>query len=187
MQQPKLLHMKKIILKSMAIMLFTFCQHAGFSQLPINKDGKVEYTDVVNVDSVTATKLLEASRIFITKEFVSGKDVTQFTDEQAKSVMGKGWFPATAIKALGMTWGGDVWFTLLVQCKDYKYRYSFTDFKFRYHASMYQTYYANMEDDHCQGLNKKQWARVKDQVDQIVTSMITDLKKQTANAGNNDF
>jgi hypothetical protein len=150
--------------------------------LPKNAEGKVEYVDVIKLDTTHAAALFSNAKIFITNAFKSGKDVTQMEDQEAKTVIGKGNMPVD-IKALGMAWPGRVDFKITIQCKDGRYKYSFSDFVFNYQAGTKgKAFQYGMEEDDHKGLNKKQWDNVKQQVDDTITAAVVDLKKQMASS-----
>ena len=73
-----------------AFLLIPFVSHYQSDSIPINADGKYEYSEVVNVDSASAQKLYSNAKIFIVTAFKSGKAVTQLNDDAAKTVAGNG-------------------------------------------------------------------------------------------------
>jgi hypothetical protein len=102
-----------------------FCQ----TDIPKNADGNYEYTGVVNVDSASADKLYSNAKLFIVDAFKSGKDVTQMNDDVAKTVAGKGDFK---IYYKGLSGGIDayVYFKIIIQCKDGRYKYTINHFEY---------------------------------------------------------
>ncbi len=143
---------------------------------------QLQYSEVVNADSVTADALYSNSKIFITDAFKSGKDVTQLSDDASKTIIGKGWMQVEVTRNLGIVFPGKVWFKISIASKDSRYKYSFTDFVLTYDAGRGRP---DIEHDlnpadPPRELSKKQWANVKRQVDEKVKAMIVDLKSKMA-------
>lgn len=153
---------------------------SGIAQLPLNSEGKVEYTEIISVDSANADKLYSNSKLFITYAFKSGKDVTQLTDDVTKTVIGKGTMQVTVVKMLGSTWPGWVYFTINISSKDNRYKYSISDFVLHYQGnSTMRKIEASLADiEHPKTVTQTQWENVKAEVDKTVRLLIEDLKKQ---------
>jgi len=114
------------------ILLLIFFPLAAFPQkdsLPKNGDGLYEYTEVVNVDSISADKLYSNARLFVVKAFKSGKEVIQLNDDVSKTFAGSGTIPIV-FRGLGGMGGSDfVKFKFFIQAKDSRYKYSITNFE----------------------------------------------------------
>lgn len=172
--------MRNILLMSITCMT-SIVSEGQTVALPMNANNKVEYADVIAVDSVNAEKIFSNAKMFVTNAFKSGKDVTQLVDESAKTIVGKGTMSVVVSKGMGMTWSGYVHFTLSLFCKDNKYKYSFTDFVLHYQPGTRAPMQTNpLEDNNPQKITDKQWMNVKEQTNDVVNKMIADLKKQMA-------
>jgi len=126
-------NMKKFIL------LFTCCLIATIGLTQDNaldffphKDGKINYSEVVNVDSVKKEELYNRAKHWLVETFKSAKDVIQIDDKENGEIVGKGYFKSW----WDMGWIGgknvSVWETLKIQVKDYRYKYEITDFIGKY-------------------------------------------------------
>lgn len=87
------------------------------------------YTGVVQADSMSAKSLQSRAKLFVAEAFKSAKDVTQMDDPDGGIIMVKGTM-APVIKAplLGHIEYGYVSFTIKIQVKDGRYKYTFSDF-----------------------------------------------------------
>jgi len=127
-------------MKKLIICLFTasaFLSAAAQSDsIPRNAEGKYEYSEVVNVDSASAAKLYSNAKLFIVTAFKSGKAVTQLNDDAAKTVAGNG---NVQIVLKGLASSGvtkRVSFSILIQCKDGRYKYTINDFQISFKSDM---------------------------------------------------
>ena len=57
-----------------------------------NKDGKINYSEVVNVDSVKKEELYNRAKHWLVETFNSAKDVIQIDDKENGEIVGKGYF-----------------------------------------------------------------------------------------------
>jgi len=170
------------------IVSFLFYQNVSGQDLPKNIDGKIEFADIVSIDSSSAKDLLYRSKMFITKAFNSGKDATQVIDENANSIIAKGWMQVRIPPGFWPAFYIQVWFTVNLQCKDSRYKYSFTDFKSVYQSGkITTTYTSNLEQEKVPEFTKKQWEKVKDQTGIEIRSLIEILKKQMADKSNSNW
>jgi hypothetical protein len=148
------------------------------TQLPMNADGRVEYTEVVQEDSLNAKALYSNAKLFIANGFKSAKDVTQLTDDNSNTLVAKGNIQ-TPIKSMGIYFDAHTNFKLTIQAKDNRYKYSITDFLFSYQpGTLTRTYEYGLEDNDHRGLSKKQWEQVKSYINERVLLMIAALEKQ---------
>lgn len=101
-----------------------------YAQNNINTDTLTfDYSGVVQVDTSSAKILQSRAKLFIAENFKSAKSVIQLDDQEAGVIVAKGNFVPT-IKAplLGHIGYGYVSFSLKLQFKDGKYKYTITDF-----------------------------------------------------------
>jgi len=165
--------------------LFTFSQD---KQLPVNGEGKISYTDVVQVDSTEASALFGKARLFITKAYINGKMVTDLTDIENKTVVTRGWVPVT-LRFWGIAFPYKLWSLMIVQCKDNRYKYSFEQFEMEYdngHAATSQTAPITTSDKP-RGWNSKTWQAFLEDIDMRMRALILALKKQMSNKAESDF
>jgi hypothetical protein len=127
--------MKKSLLL-LALLLVSFKVFSQESILPIDSTtGKITYSEVIKVDSVLATELFVRANIWFVNNFNSAKNVIQLSDKEAGVVIGKGNFPVTCNNpnrsAFNVFIQGTVDFTLEIQTRDGRYKYSITDISFK--------------------------------------------------------
>jgi len=164
--------MKALIL--LLIPIFSFCQS------PVNSNGKIEYTEVVSVDSAKAADLFSRSKLYITNAFKSGKDVTQLVDDETKTIVGKGVLKIYINAGLGIMWDVYVHFKTTIQCRDGRYKYSLTEFE----AELIGGSTDALEEEKPKSYTKKMWASLKEQTNSTINEMIIDLKKQMSSTKN---
>jgi hypothetical protein len=172
------------------LIVIMFLPILSFAQdLPKNSEGKIEYTAVVQIDTAKAATLFSNAKLFIADAFKSAKDVTQLDDANAKTVMAKGLMPVS-VKSLGSNWDyGYVRFQLTIQCKDGRYKYSFTDFVHEDKPGQRHADGGPLENEKpgcgTMQLSKKYWENIKKETDETTKAMIEDLKKHMASPNNN--
>jgi hypothetical protein len=118
------------------LFLFFFSPLIGLSQtynyeelyLPLN-DGKIRYTDVVQAPGKTKAELFQNSKVWFANTFRSAKDVINFEDEGAGIVSGSG-NTSIYIKSLGQTVERTVYFSIKIEVKDERYRYTIDQIEF---------------------------------------------------------
>lgn len=152
--------------------------------LPVNPDTKrYEYTGVENVDSINATDLYSRAKLVITKVFVSGKDVTQLTDDNSKTIIGKGLIPVALPNSAYEFKHGYVQFTFTIQCKDNRYKYSLGDFVLEYEAQAKKQRDMPFEREDPKAVTSKQWEKLKLQFFIQITALIETMKKEMSQKG----
>lgn len=105
--------------------LFTFVIVASDTpKLPTNLKGQIQFQEVVQVPDTPAPELYSRAQLWMAKTFVSGKDVTQLNDKENGTVLLKG----NTMVHFGMGYTR-IGFTLLLEIKDGRYRYTLSDFK----------------------------------------------------------
>lgn len=88
------------------------------------RDGKVIIEEVVTVQNATSSQLYGKAKLFFTKTFNSSKSVIQSEDVESHQIIGKG----RIVKHEDQGYGGIYFdFTIIIQTKDGKYRYTMTD------------------------------------------------------------
>lgn len=81
-----------------------------------------QYSDVVEIPNKTSVQLYRAAQEWFAVTFNSSKDVIQLEDSIQKKIIGKGIKPVK-YRQMGVTSNLDVYFTLIVQFKDGRYKY----------------------------------------------------------------
>ncbi|WP_352422269.1 DUF4468 domain-containing protein [Proteiniphilum sp.] len=113
--------MKKVLFLALTA-LFTinpvFSQEEKICDLIPSKNGKVFYTEVVNVENSKSIELYNNAKMWIASTFKSAKSVIQ-SDVEGTSIVVKG--------RLNYVTDGDSPFILTIQFKDGRYKYELTD------------------------------------------------------------
>jgi hypothetical protein len=128
--------MKKLLFLMSAMLVLTltsFSQTQQINIFPLNENGEIVYSGVVNVDSVNSKELYVRAHTWFANTFKSAQSVIQLDDKEAGKIIGKGFIQViTPIKPKAKNiLIGDVYFTLEIQTKDGKYKYDFTNFSYK--------------------------------------------------------
>ena len=105
-------------------------------ELPTDENGRINFSGVVQVDSVTAKELHLRSKQFFVDIFKSANDVIQMDDKEAGIIVGKG-FNDIYIKILANPVAVQMWYSIKIQCRDGRYKYEIYDISFRNYPSQY--------------------------------------------------
>lgn len=89
--------------------------------LPL-KDGKINFSETVNVDSTKKDILYSKSKLWFANTFKSAKDVIQLDDKENGIILGKGIYQDTEKVGLAGTIQRNWKFTIKIQLKDAKYK-----------------------------------------------------------------
>jgi hypothetical protein len=112
-------------------------KHPGFvKNVPITEDGKLVFTEVVQVEGVSAKDFYVRAKNFYTDIFKSAQDVIQLDDKEAGVVVGKAWTPLIIQTGLGGV-ETRMWYTLKIACKDGRYKYEIYDVYYQSYATPY--------------------------------------------------
>jgi hypothetical protein len=163
--------MKKIVLILLWPSILLFSQ-----DFPINEQGKIVYTEIVNIDSsLTQEQLYLNAREWFARSFRSANDVIQMDDKDAGKLIGKGNFVIPGGMYLA---DGRVRFTISVFTKEGRYKYEITDFVHIANDNTYSGGNLENEKPDCGNFNmvKKGWLQVKEITQTKVNDIITDLK-----------
>ncbi|HZK69306.1 MAG TPA: DUF4468 domain-containing protein [Paludibacter sp.] len=168
--------MKNLILITLLLIpCFSFAQEV---QLPINpKTQKIEYTDLVKVDStLTSDELYTRARSWFATAFKSANNVIQMEDKSTGIIIGKGNFSIR--EQFGLA-SGHVSFTIKTQVKDGRYKYWINDFV---HDASKGQIGGNLENEKplcgTMIMMRKYWGKVKEMTDAKMITMIQDLNEQ---------
>lgn len=106
------------------ISVSTFAQQTSLENILKLKDGKYAFEEIVSVPDATATQLYGKAKLFFANAFNSSKSVIQSDDADNTTIIGKG----TVVNKEDQGYGGIYYnFTLQIQTKDGKYRYTISD------------------------------------------------------------
>ena len=124
--------MKKIYILFLVLFIsnWILAQDKLLGILPL-KDGKVTYTDVVQLQGVSKDEMYKRAKHWFIDSFNSGKDVIQFEDKENGEVISKGCFKTIWMTNFYSSQSINVWKTIKIQIKDDRYRYEITDFRMR--------------------------------------------------------
>jgi hypothetical protein len=145
----------------------------GQSTLP-KKDGKVTYTNVINVDSVRKDELFVRAKKWFATTYKSANDVIQMDDKDAGEIVGKG---NMQIKYYARN--PRISHTITISVKDGKYRYTISDLE-----------YSDIQGDKFNIENfPKAWfgeQKLYDAIDSNVKVIIESIKAAMNSSKNND-
>jgi len=114
--------MKRILV--LPLLLFSLTAFAQVRELPVNSEGDVEFTEVVNAEGLTSNQLYDNAKEWAAKTFYDYKAALQFEDDKNNKLIFK--------------WSSDIPgknrndnvvtefmldYTIVIECKDGKYRY----------------------------------------------------------------
>ncbi|WP_026994799.1 DUF4468 domain-containing protein [Flectobacillus major] len=118
--------MRKLI--TLFLIILSLDSLAQVSILPIDpSSGNVTYTEVIRVDSVSASELFSRSKLWFAKTYNSSKDVIQNTDNDNYSITGKAKI-RTHARIMGERTWGYVSYIISIYCKNGRYKYVVSDF-----------------------------------------------------------
>ena len=119
--------MKKLLFCLMIVPLYSIGQ-ASIDTTSFN------FTGIDSIDSVSAKVLMSRAKLFVAESFKSAKDVIQLDDAEGNVLVVKGnIIPIIKVPLLGKTAYGYVHFTMKVQTKDGKYKYTLSEFDHESH------------------------------------------------------
>jgi len=116
--------MKKLLLITSFILVTITTYSQVITDSIKYRDGKVIIEEVVAVPNATSSQLYGKAKLFFTKAFNSSKSVIQSEDIENHQIIGHG----RVVKHEDQGYGGIYFdFTIIIQTKDGKYRYTITD------------------------------------------------------------
>jgi len=170
--------MKKIIIP----FLFCYCaltygQDSIFSALPL-KNGKVYYSDIVNIDSVSKDELYYRAKRWFVDTYSSAQDNIQIDDKENGEIVGKGCFRTYWDVTLLSGMEVNICQTVRIQIKDGKFKYEFKDFSIRYYVAPDLNTMASdvdMQLENWKSYSKKNSQRIFKKIDANVNDLIKSL------------
>ncbi len=173
--------MEKLIFTIIIYLVTVNCysQDKLLNILPL-KDGKVNYSGVVTIDSVNKDELYNRSNLWFVDTYKSSKDVIQLDDKANGNLVGKGYFDVYWMYSFVMGLDVSIWHTVKLQFKDGKYKYEIYDFNVKYYVSSDQYTSGHYVDEPLETWNnsrKKNMLKLYPKIDEQVKSMISSLEK----------
>ncbi len=179
--------MIKITFLFLFLPFFSFAQNDSLNLHFDSSTQKITYSEVVKIDSVSAEDLLSRAKITLTNLFVSGKDVTQIIDENAKQIVGKGFLVPVISNGLMKMAAGKVWFTLTIQCREGRYKYTLTNFEHEGNpGTMWPQSNGPIESFNNHVLTRAQYQRLRDYIYNDIKNFIPKMKSEMANSSNSN-
>lgn len=116
--------MRKLILLCLWCLVtpYIYCQDE--LDFPVNEQGKVEFSEVVDVEGVSASELRKRCKKWFAESYKSAKDVIQYDGED--NITGKGIFQMK-VPSFGLEMDVPTTHTIIVDFKENKYRVRITD------------------------------------------------------------
>jgi len=154
-----------------------FCQ-----TLPVDKaTGLITYTEVVKSDSASQKQLYKAAKLWVLSAY-NHKYVAQLNDDETFTIVLK---PVMEVYQQETADAGSVHYTMILECRNGRYKYTFTGFGHEKIPKTNMCDGGNLENDKydCPELimNKKElWADIKKQVNDNVLWLIDDMKESMA-------
>jgi hypothetical protein len=176
--------MKKIMFTISAMVVLTLSSFSQTNVFPIDANGEIVYSGIVNVDSINSKELYVRAHTWFANTFKSAQSVIQLDDKDAGKIIGKGFIQVvTPFKAgiegtIGFV--GNVYFTLDIQTKDGKYKYVLSNFSY-VHSNTNTEFDFKSSSVVKNGLYQKKWdmwwqnAKINTNTD--VLNLIESLKK----------
>jgi len=180
-------------MKKIFILIFTlFISNALIAQdkllgiLPL-KEGKVTYSDVVQLPGVTKEELYKRVKLWFNETYNSNKDIIQLDDKEHGEIIGKGSFRAKWNFRFYTALSMNVWKTIKIQFKDDSFRYEITDF--RLNNYFYPIQNTSLSDAGMpielwnkghDANNKKFYPRINNQMIALINSLKTAVKAKVS-------
>jgi hypothetical protein len=160
------------------------------TNFPLNEAGEIEYTEVVQVDGVSANELYVRAKEWLALTFVSSKSVIQLEDKEAGKIIGKGISEIFASPFSGeRTYSyGYIEFTLEIQVKEGRCKYKISNISHDFGeqsnglgGSMVSLRDLLAEPKPSLGLvvpNKKMWGIIRNASDKEIKGIINSFKEK---------
>jgi len=162
---------------------------------PRNDEGKVLFTDVVQVDStLDKSTLYGNAKLFFANTFKSAQDVIQVDDKENGRIVGKGFSEITLVALY--PYQAKMYYTISVSCKDGRYKYEIYDIYYQNYPSAeypnpYKTdaefVFSEKQYYNGKGKARKVNERHKKETEEKINILIENLKKEMqSGVTNND-
>jgi hypothetical protein len=176
-------------MKNFLIFIFLVCSFSIFGQvtLPIDKiTGKVIFTDVISLDSVSVENIYDRAKLFVVNNYNSAKTVSDLSDNNLHFLVIKA-YTTTHFKSWGGVYeAGGFNYVLKIYCKDGRYKYEISDL---IHTGMYDAQNSSSggaienEKPACgtMHISKGQWDYIKKDCVSNIEELIKVLKQSMLN------
>jgi hypothetical protein len=127
---------KSISFTLLATLLFSMASGQVIDELPTDENGKINFNEVIAIDSVTAGEFYLRAKRFFVDTFKSANDVIQMDDKESSIIIGKG-YSDIYIKIAGPPTALQMWYSIRIQGRDGRYKYEIYDITFKSYSSLY--------------------------------------------------
>lgn len=149
---------------------------------PTNEAGKIIFTDVVKTDNATQKQLYLSAKSWFANIFKSSQDVLQIDSKEDGILLGKG-FADISIPVFLTDAINKLWFTIKIELKEGKYRYSIYDISREAYPSQYNSNPSSftleeIERNNYNPMFEKKWKRVTlEHIFNLIDSMKIQIQK----------
>jgi hypothetical protein len=168
---------EKVVTMTFCLIFSLFANKAEVMMKSLPKDsttGMISYQEIVRVDSsVTKDVLYASAKDWFANAFRSAKDVIQMEDKENAKLIGKGNL-TVSIPMVGPDYSR-VDFTVTIQAKDGRYKYTVTNFV---------SFYGNLEDTKAHKWVPAMYQKVNEQVIALLESLKSKMVRKTAQEEN---
>ncbi|WP_028982151.1 DUF4468 domain-containing protein [Sporocytophaga myxococcoides] len=155
---------------------------ASFAQdnLPKDQNGKITYTDIIVDSGASVQQLYIQAKNWIYKHHQSTSKSIELDSAEGK-VMAKGYYLVYNKGVVSKQVHGAIKYNVLIEVKDNKYRYNFSDFVFEYYKQNRNYQYVPsgkekpLEEEKFAGFQKS-WDNHKSDNDKLIKNQINSLK-----------
>lgn len=156
-----------------------------YDSLPRDASGDIVYTDVVKLDdSISAQQLYSKAKLFIAENFKNAKSVTDFSDDEAKILIKKAVVPVLLKTFLGSNVVQYCSFTLKIECKDNRYRYTIDNIAYVGDGAYSPTPFTAKKP---LAGNKKYWIDIQKQFHSNIIVLLFNMKLNLKDRPKDDF
>lgn len=160
------------------LFLITSSVHAqeSTSPFPLDSAGEILYSGSGYVTDATQNELYNRAKLWVTTAYNSPKDVIQLDDKEGGTIIVKG--IVQTVLQCGAAAAANEYYTLKIEMKDGKYRYSLSDVTFgtEEYASTYKTMREKITM--CKKGYEKMFADVASQNNKLIVSLEAAMKKE---------
>ena len=146
-------------------------------------------TEVVPVEGASKTELYNRAKLWFAKTFKSAKDVIQLDDKENGQIIGNGAISYSAPAGIpGYNFSGYFYFTVTVEVKDNRFKYTFENFRHEANKDGYSGGSFEIEKPSGLFFTKGGWRKIKDQCYEDIYAAAAKLKAaMSVKAGNSDW